>query len=136
MVDYFASGVIAALPKLCGFSPKVTAILESSALTAGAYSMMTDYERGLVKLLPMKAHLTLDALSGGALLGAAMLLDDEDTATRATLAGIGLFEIAAALTTEPESTTERTKRRRNPRSGGKGRSRGRGRGRGRALAHA
>ena len=47
----------------------------------------------------MKAHLTLDAVSGGTLIAAAALLDDEDPEVRATLAGIGLWEVAAALMT-------------------------------------
>ena len=67
---------------------------------------MTNYERGLVKVLPMKAHLTLDAVSGGMLLGAAMFFDDEPDEVRAMLAGIGLFEIFAALSTQTKSTNE------------------------------
>jgi hypothetical protein len=68
--------------------------------------MMTNYELGVVKALPMKAHLTLDALSGGMLIGAAAIMDDEDEDVRATLIGIGLFEIAAALTSRTTSPTE------------------------------
>ena len=112
-IDYVVSGMIAAMPKLFGFSKKVTAILEGSAGMSAMYSAMTNYERGLIKVLPMKAHLTLDALSGGALLGAALMLKDEDPEARAALAGIGLFEIAAALTTETHSTTEDRKQRRH-----------------------
>src|SRR4051794_19884338 len=67
LIDYATSAFIAALPKLAGFGPKVTAILEGSAATSGVYSAMTNYEKGLVHVLPMKAHLTLDALSGGML---------------------------------------------------------------------
>jgi len=107
-VDYVASGLIALLPKMAGFSERVTTILEASAGMAAAYSAMTNYERGMIKVLPMKAHLTLDALSGGMLLGAALMLNDEDPAERAALAGIGLFEIAAALTTETQSPIERS----------------------------
>ena len=58
---------------------------------------MTDYELGVVKALPMKAHLTLDALSGGALIASAIAMDDEDDDVRATIAALGAFEIAAAL---------------------------------------
>jgi hypothetical protein len=82
-IDYVVSGMIAAMPKLFGFSKKVTAILEGSAGMSAMYSAMTNYERGLIKVLPMKAHLTLDALSGGALLGAALMLKDEDPEARA-----------------------------------------------------
>jgi hypothetical protein len=72
----------------------------------------------------MKAHLAMDALSGGMLLGAAMMFNDEDTKTRATLAGIGLFEIIAALTTQTRSSTERARGRGRSRSNGRGRQRG------------
>jgi hypothetical protein len=106
VIDYVASGIFAILPKAAGFSSKVTALLEATAGSAAMYSAITNYELGMVKMLPMKAHLALDALSGGMLLGAAMIFDDEDEAARATLAGIGLFEIAAALTTQTRSTTE------------------------------
>ena len=122
IVDYVTSGVIALLPKMMNTSPKVTMLLEGSAGTAAAYSAMTNYELGLVKALPMKAHLALDAISGGMLLGAAMMFDDEDPEVRATLAGLGLFEIAAALTTQTRSSTERSRR-----SGGSGKGRGRSR---------
>jgi hypothetical protein len=54
----------------------------------------------------MKSHLALDAVSGGMLLAAAALLDDEEPDQRALLAGIGLFEIGAALmtTTSPRNS--------------------------------
>lgn len=32
-----------------------------------AYSLLTDYELGLVRKLPMRAHLAIDAISGGLL---------------------------------------------------------------------
>src|SRR4051812_40481698 len=123
-VDYVASGLIAALPKMAGFSKRVTTILEASAGMAAAYSAMTNYERGMIKVLPMKAHLTLDALSGGMLLGFALMLSDEEPTERAALAGVGLFEIAAAFTTETQSTTERSngRSRRGGGGGGRGRS--------------
>ena len=67
---------------------------------------MTRYEKGLVKALPMKAHLTMDALSGGMLIGAAVMLDEEPE-VRGTLAAVGAWEIAAALMTETESPQDR-----------------------------
>jgi hypothetical protein len=121
IIDYITSGMMALLPKLAGFSPKATVLVESAAGSAAVYSAMTDYEYGVVKVLPMKAHLTLDALSGGMLLGAALMMDDEDSATRATLAGLGIFEIFAAVSTQTTSMNERGRRggeRSRPRRGG------------------
>jgi hypothetical protein len=99
VLDYMTAAFLHTLPRVMGWSDTVTRVLDTAAAGATGYSLMTDYELGLVKALPMKAHLTLDALSGGALIGAALVLDDEDPEVRATLAGIGAWEIAAALMT-------------------------------------
>jgi len=101
-LDYMTAGFLVALPRAMGWSKTVTHLLDSAAAAATGYSLLTRYELGAAKVLPMKAHLTLDALSGGTLLGAAVMLEDEDPEVRATLAGLGLFEIAAALLTRTE----------------------------------
>jgi hypothetical protein len=68
--------------------------------------MLTDYERGMLKVLPMQGHLALDALSGAGLITAAILLEDEIPQNRAILAGIGAFEIAVASITSSEAYTD------------------------------
>jgi hypothetical protein len=105
VVDYVVGATLTILPRALGWRGAPARLLESAGLGAIAYSAMTNYELGVVKMLPMKAHLALDALSGGMLIGAAVMLDDEDEDVRVTLAGIGLFEITAALTTQTTSTT-------------------------------
>jgi hypothetical protein len=97
VLDYMTAAFLHTLPRVMGWSRQVTMTLDAAGASATAYSLMTDYELGAIKALPMKAHLTLDALSGGALIGAAVMMDDEDDEVRATLAAIGAWEIAAAL---------------------------------------
>jgi hypothetical protein len=110
VLDYMTAAFLHTLPRVMGWSDNVTRVLDAAGAGATGYSLMTDYELGLVKAMPMKAHLTLDALSGGALLGAALVMDDEDPEVRATLAGIGVWEITAALLTRtrpgPAARTE------------------------------
>jgi hypothetical protein len=106
VVDYVVGAALTVLPRALGWSGAPARLLEGAGVGAIAYSMMTNYELGVVRALPMKAHLALDALSGGMLIGAAAMLSDEDDDVRAILAGIGLFEIAAALTTQTTSSTE------------------------------
>ena len=101
VLDYMTAAFLHTLPRAMGWSRPVTALLDGAGSAATGYSLLTKYEMGVVKVLPMKAHLTLDALSGAALVGAALLMDDEDPEVRATIAGIGVFEIAAALLTRP-----------------------------------
>ena len=102
ILDFITAGMLMTLPRVMGWSKTVTHLLDSAAISAVGYSLLTRYEFGMVKVLPMKGHLTLDALSGGALIGAAAMLDDEDPEVRATLAGLGLWEISAALMTRTQ----------------------------------
>ena len=84
-VDYIASAVFGALPSILGWKGTPKYLLEGAAGTAAVYSACTNYELGLVKALPMKAHLAMDAASGCMLIGSALMLDDEEPEVRSTL---------------------------------------------------
>lgn len=99
-------GLLVTLPRALGWSRRVTHLLDAAACTTVTYSLLTRYELGLVKLLPMKAHLGIDAVQGGAMIGAAAFLEDEDPEVRATLAAIGTFELGVTLLTRPETAAE------------------------------
>ena len=103
LLDYFVGPALAALPQVLDCNKTTARVLRAAGVGAAAYSMLTDYERGVVKALPMEAHLTLDALSGASLITAAMLLNDETPQNRALLAGIGAFEIAMASMTSTQA---------------------------------
>lgn len=66
MIDYVASGALYATPALLGLNdvPPSSRTLRLASGAAVASSLVTDYELGVVKLVPMRAHLMLDALSG------------------------------------------------------------------------
>jgi hypothetical protein len=99
ILDYMTAGLMFTLPRVMGWGKTATRLMDASAAAATVYSLMTRYELGLVKVLPMKAHLALDAVSGAGLLGAAAVMEDEDPDVRCTIAGIGAWEIAASLMT-------------------------------------
>ena len=105
LLDYIVGGALTMLPQVVPCTKATARVLEAAGVGAGVYSTMTDYERGMVKVLPMEAHLALDALSGAGLITAAVLLDDERPAVRAMLAGLGAFEIAVASMTSTEAYT-------------------------------
>jgi hypothetical protein len=110
LLDYLTVGTFLALPRLLGFSSRLTNAMTTLALGKLGYAMMTKHELGLVKLIPMKTHLVLDAL-GGATLAALPFILDEDDAEAATICGtLGLFDIVAAPLTE-------THMRKSPRVG-------------------
>ncbi len=75
-------------------------VADAGALAVVLYSLLTRYEMGLLKVLPMPAHLALDLLLGATLCGTALRQTEETTAVRGTLAGLGLFSMIAPLLTE------------------------------------
>ena len=100
VVDYVTGGALFLLPRLFGWPKPVNRLLTMAGLGAIAYSLFTRYEVGVFKVLPMKTHLTLDALSGLTLATAPLWLNARNETVNNTLLGVGLFEIMAALTTE------------------------------------
>jgi hypothetical protein len=102
ILDYLTAGAMLTLPRALGWSETATRLLTGAALGTAGYSLLTRYELGLVQVLPMRAHLTLDAVGGAMLCAAPLLLPDEESEVKGALVGLGLFELAAALTTETE----------------------------------
>ncbi len=100
VLDYSSVVLLLALPRVLGWSKPVTNLLTGSALATLIYSLLTRYELGAVKCLPMPAHLALDRTSGIALCVAAGAMSNEPAPVRAALLGLGLFEVTASLTTE------------------------------------
>ena len=106
VVDYATSGALLAAPELFRLKD-----VRSSALTprvagaaATAYSALTDYELGVVKALPMKAHLALDAASGALLAASPWVLGNRKHGVRHWLPHtvVGLSEVAVALTSRSD----------------------------------
>jgi len=100
ILDFVSAGTLLVLPRMLGWSERVTRLLTNAALGTVGYSLLTRYEFGLFKVLPMKAHLLLDGMSGAMLCAIPLMFADEETTVKAALVGLGLFEITAALTTE------------------------------------
>ena len=101
-LDYMTAGLLVTLPRALGWSDGVTRLLDASAATTVVYSLLTRYELGVVKALPMKAHLAIDAVQAGALIGASAFLEDEDPEVRATLATLGVFELGVTALSRTE----------------------------------
>src|SRR5215212_2541579 len=93
ILDYVVGGAMMTPPRMMGWSPRVTRLFTAAGGGAMVYSLMTKYELGALRVLPMKAHLAMDAVSGAALIGSDLMLEDEDRAARAALIGAGVFEI-------------------------------------------
>lgn len=102
ILDYLTAGQLMALPRMLGWSQGVTQWMTGMGFGTLVYSLVTRYEYGPLKLLPMKGHLAIDVVNGLTFCAAPLIFPDEDTNVKAALVGIGLFEIMAALSTETE----------------------------------
>jgi hypothetical protein len=101
VLDYASVAGLLALPRLRGWHGGANQALTANAAGSFLYSILTRYELGLLRLLPMPAHLSLDA-AAGAMLCVAGIQTDADNSVRATLIAIGLFEITVAFLTDTE----------------------------------
>jgi hypothetical protein len=110
ILDYVTGAALVAAPELFRLkgvrgSARVPRLLGAGATT---YSLLTDYELGAVKLLPMRAHLALDGAGGALLAASPWLLGTARHGKRHWIphALVGASEVAVALLTKTEPETE------------------------------
>jgi hypothetical protein len=113
LIDYLWAAAVPTLPRLMGWSPQVTRLLTAAGMGGLVYSLVTDYELGMLRLLPMKGHLAFDYASA-ALLGTAPFWLDEEPEVNAALVGLGLFALVVALNTGTSRQTSWRDARRVP----------------------
>ena len=100
-LDYTVGLFVAALPRLFGFPPGLSRTIPLVlGLGALVYSILTDYELGLIRVIPFRIHLLIDLFSGLVFLAAPLLFQLPTNVSGPYLA-VGLFEISAALLTNP-----------------------------------
>jgi hypothetical protein len=106
VLDYLSVGMLLALPRALNWPQPVTRLLTGMAMGTLVYSILTRYELGLVRWLPMKAHLGLDAGSGMLLTASPILFPEQEPEVTGAMAAFGVFEIMASLMTDSKSPRE------------------------------
>ena len=105
VVDYSAGAfLLTAFPKLAGIEGTRSARqVRISAAAHAAYSTLTKYPLGLVKLIPFQAHLALDALGAVALAATPFVTGQWKKGTKQWLphVGLALFELSSLAMTDP-----------------------------------
>jgi len=103
-LDIATAGFALAFPRLLGARKPFTKIATGMALGKIGYTLLTRHELGVVRVIPVKTHLALDAVAGSALAALPFVLEEkESSAVTACAVGMGLFDIAAAPLTETKS---------------------------------
>jgi hypothetical protein len=100
VLDYLMGALLIVAPYLLGFADGTAAQWVPQILGAGAivYSLLTNYELGAVRMIPMPVHLMLDIGSGVLLAASPWLFGFADRVFWPHLI-LGLFEIGAGLMT-------------------------------------
>ena len=105
VLDYLTGGTLVAAPRLLGLTGTTAGkVLDLAGGIATAQSLLTNYELGLVKVVPMRTHLALDAASGAAVAASPWLFGFANNGTRYWLPHVlvGVTEILAAATTKTQ----------------------------------
>ncbi|QIN77919.1 hypothetical protein GBA65_04615 [Rubrobacter marinus] len=103
VLDYVTGGALVAAPRLLGMHGTTAGkVLDLAGGIATAQSLLTDYELGLVKVIPMRTHLTLDAASGALVAASPWLFGFAGNGRRYWLPHVlvGTTEILAAALTK------------------------------------
>lgn len=101
VIDYLMGAFLIVSPWIFGIEAIVAAKWTLIAVGASVilYSLLTDYELGAYRKIPMSTHLWLDALGGAFLAASPWLFNFEDLVYLPHLV-LGIAEIVAALTTK------------------------------------
>ena len=109
VLDYLSVPALLALPRLLKWNKNVTNLTTGIALGTLGASLMTRYELGLFKVISMTGHLVLDATNGAMLAASPFVLLskwERNATVTSILVGFGAFEIAAALLTQTQPSTQ------------------------------
>ena len=99
-LDYLMGLLLIVSPWIFGF-PEGAATMVPVVLGAGTivYSLITDYELGLLKVISMKAHLLIDLMAGLLLIAAPWLFGFDEIVIWPFII-LGVFEVGASLLTQ------------------------------------
>src|SRR3978361_258567 len=99
LADYVVGLIVAGLPFYYDWTGAPRVAFVALGLLVICYSLLTDYELGLVRVLRIRFHLLLDALFGLAMLVAPTLLR-LPSGSRTSVYVIGVLSLVLSVTTK------------------------------------
>lgn len=105
IIDLVFSGTLFALPLIFKWNPRARKLATSGAAATLGNTLMTNFEFGVLKALPMKAHLSIDAGEASVLLSAPKIISDDKWAARILMI-MGAMETTVGALTKTASPLE------------------------------
>jgi hypothetical protein len=106
MIDYSWAAAANSLSMRVAEANATARLLRTAAGAATANALVTNYEYGAMRLLPMRSHLAVDIALCGALLVSPFFLPASERRYAIVPALFGIAGLAAALLTRPRSPHE------------------------------
>jgi hypothetical protein len=100
IIDYTWAAAASSLAGRIGDATSTARLLRGAANAATASALVTDYECGAVRLLPMKGHLALDVVLCGALVASPLFLPSSERRHAAIPLLLGLTGLVAGMLTQ------------------------------------
>jgi hypothetical protein len=108
MIDYSWSAAATLVPQAIDDAPQTARLMRGAGMAATASSMMTNYEAGLVRVMPMKGHLAVDFVMNAMLVASPWFLPRSERRYAAIPVAFGAMGLITGLMTQTRSTTEMT----------------------------
>lgn len=107
MIDYALWVTTAsALPRMMKGATHTARLVRNAGTAASLNAMMTNYEAGVVRLMPMKGHLALDLVMCTTLLLSPLFLPASERRYALIPVALGAVGLITGLMTQTESPTE------------------------------
>lgn len=102
VIDYLVGILFIVLPKVLHWNQTADYFISILGVSIIVYSLLTHYELGAVKWIPMPVHLGLDVLSGLLLIAAPFIFPVAGNGVTTWMVVLGLFDLVVPLLTELE----------------------------------
>lgn len=106
VIDYTWAATARVLPDMLDGAAATRNLIRKASAAAGVNSMVTNYEAGLMRLMPMRAHLAFDVLMSSLLLLSPFFLPSSERRYIAAPVALGAAGLMAALLTQTRSPME------------------------------
>jgi hypothetical protein len=108
LIDYTWATTAGTLPKMMNGATATARLVRGAATAASASSMVTNYEGGMLRVMPMRVHLATDVVLGAALLLAPWFLPRAERRYAAVPVALGAVALLTGLLTKKYAPAEVT----------------------------